>query len=255
MSLATEVRRPEPHRLPAELIDAPSAVTEALAEAVEAGQALTEARAQQIATKAAITQADEADRAGDRAAVAANKPLTGAKAGPKAREAAAVADRKLTAAEANYSDAVDHLFAAIGSNAEAWLDVLREQWDRTRSELTASLAAFSRSRAMLKALDGTIGKAEEFVEGHDARVEGFPTSDEIERGAAEPERIRDGVLSAVRGSRRFAVNESNVDRVVVELGLIAEGEKPWAETNRSIMEKDGPGSEAERVAVVFGGGV
>jgi hypothetical protein len=254
MSLATERHRPEPRQLPADLIDAPKAVTKALAEAVEAGNGLTEARAQQSAAKAAIAQADEADRAADSAAVAAGKPLPGAKAGQKAREAVEVADRRLLAAETNYSAATDRLMAAVTDDASDWLDVLRKQRERTESELDDSLAAFARSRAMLKAIDGTISMAAEFEEGgFDARLDGFPTTAQIERGAAEPDRIRAEVLSAVRGSRRFRVNESDVHRVVVELGLIARGERPWSESLHGSKEKEGPGSEGERVAAVFGG--
>jgi hypothetical protein len=255
MSLATEVRRPEPHRLPADLIDAPAPVTKALTAAVEAGRVLTDARTQQAAAKASIAQADQADQAADTAAVAAGKPLPDAKAGPKAREAAAVAERKLVAADANYDEKVKQLTAVIGSNAEEWLSVLRKQWERTVADLARSLEDFARSRATLKALDGTLSKVGDFADGgYDARIEGFPTTAQIETGASEPERIRAEVISGVRGSRRFGVNEHEVDRIIVELGLIALGEKPWSPSVNVGHEKDGPpSSEGERALGAFFG--
>ncbi len=256
MSIASEIRRPEPQRLPADLIDAPAPVTKALAEATEAGQVLTAARTEQTAARTAIAQADEADRAEDRAAVAANKTLTGPTAGPKARKAAELAERKLAAAESVYDDAVARLLDAVSSNAEEWLEVLAKQRERTRAELAQSLEEFSRSRATLRALDGTIAMAEEFTAGgYDARIEGFPSNADILRGAAEPARIRGEVASAVRGSRRFAINESNVDRTVVELEMLAAGERPWTPSINLAGEKDGPPRDAERVVAAITGGV
>jgi hypothetical protein len=230
-------------------------VKETLAETVEAGRVLTAARAESAAAKAAIAQAEEVDRAADTAAVAAGKPLPDGKAGPKARKAAEVADRRLTAADSNYTAAVERLTAVVGSNAGDWLKVLHKQRETTRAELTRSLAAFTRARAMLQALDGTIAMADDFVDGHDARLEGFPTSQQIEQGAAEPDRIRDEVLKAIRGSRRFGVNESDVDRVIVELELIAAGERPWAPSINLGGAKEGPpASDGERaIAALLGG--
>lgn len=244
---------PNVRDLPTDALSMPDPVKVTTAVAREACLAYEQARAERNAATSAIAQAEAADDATDSAAVAAGKELPKVSAAEKTRAAAEVAGRRVEATERVYRDAFEAMKQTIYEHCETWTAELESQRETVTQEPEKAITAYAHARAVRETIDGTIEALQPFRDGWARAWGGFPSDEHIERRSGGPAFVRDEVVRTVKARRRFSFTADQVDRLLAELELFAVDETPWSESINGTKVKDGPSSEAARVAAVFGG--
>lgn len=241
---------PSPRELPPRDFDAPKPVQEAIEAAHVAAEAMEQSKSELEAAKAAVKQADAADQAAARTAIAANETVPELDAGPKARVASQAAERKFSAANENYRGAALELTDRMIEHRDEWRAELAGELEATRAAITEAAMSMIEHNTKLGATGRLIKNLEYFeLDGRGRRrnVWGAGGFIGVARArAVDYQAKREEVFSAFRNrSPSYKIAPDQLVEALIELEVIARGEKPWeaAEagqtTSNGYAEKEG----------------